>query len=307
MAIHISATQLPYHLKKGVSALYILHGAAPLLIMEAADAIRLAAKAAGYTERTLLHFDAKSDWSGLSLAVGTLSLFGDLRVLDIRIPTGKPGKIGGQTLISLANRLPDSTVTLIILPQLEREQFKSAWFNALSAVGVVVEGNGISLDQLPNWLIQRALLNSLQLSSEAAQWIAVQTEGNLLAAQQELLKLSLLCPAGVVNLATVRDAVLDVARYDIQQFSQALQGGDGVRALKILDSLESEKEALPLIIWQASEVLRMIAKGSIRTKLSLDNIANASCQLAYIDKEFKGVAMGDGWTRLRFFISLITN
>lgn len=307
MAIHISATQLPHHLKKGVSALYVLHGAAPLLIMEAADAIRLAAKTVGYTERTLLQFDAKSDWSGLSLAAGTLSLFGDLRVLDIRIPTGKPGKMGAQALISLASHLPESTVTLIVLPQLEREQFKSAWFNALTAAGVVVEGNSISLDQLPNWLIQRALLNGLQLSSEAAQWIALQTEGNLLAAQQELLKLSLLCPAGVVDLATVRDAVLDVARYDMQQFSQALQSGDGVRALKILDSLESEKEALPLIIWQASEVLRMAIKGSIRTQLSFENIANAAYQLACIDREFKGIAIGDGWTRLRFFISLIAN
>ncbi|MEN9912042.1 MAG: polymerase delta subunit [Pseudomonadota bacterium] len=307
MAIHISATQLPHHLKKGMSALYVLHGAAPLLTMEAADAIRLAAKAAGYTERTLLQFDAKSDWSGLSLAAGTLSLFGDLRVLDIRIPTGKPGKVGAQTLISLANHLPESTVTLIILPQLEREQFKSAWFNALSTVGVVVESNSISLDQLPNWLIQRALLNGLRLSLDAAQWIALQTEGNLLAAQQELLKLSLLCPAGVVDLATVRDAVLDVARYDMQQFSQALQGGDGIRALRILDSLESEKEALPLIIWQASEVLRMVIKGSIRTQLSFENIANAAYQLACIDREFKGIAIGDGWTRLRFFISLIAN
>ncbi|MEY3997122.1 MAG: hypothetical protein RL344_1465 [Pseudomonadota bacterium] len=307
MAIQLSTTQLPHHLKKGVSALYVLHGAAPLLVMEAADAIRLAAKTVGYTERTLLQFDAKSDWGDLSLAAGTLSLFGDLRVLDIRIPTGKPGKIGAQALISLANYLPESTVTLIILPQLEREQFKSAWFNALTAAGVVVEGNSISLDQLPNWLIQRALLNGLQLSSEAAQWIALQTEGNLLAAQQELLKLSLLCPAGIIDLATVRDAVLDVARYDMQQFSQALQVGDGIRALKILDSLESEKEALPLIIWQTSEVLRMLIKNSAQTKLSLDNIANAAYQLAHIDQEFKGVAIGDGWARLRFFISLIAN
>jgi DNA polymerase III subunit delta len=303
--MHLSTTQLSNHLKQGVAQLYVLHGASPLLIMEAADAIRMAAKMAGYTERTLLQLDAKSDWGALSAAAGTFSLFGDLRVLDIRIPTGKPGKLGADALIALANYLPESTVTLITLPQLDREQFKSTWFNALSAVAVVVEAYAVELERLPAWLIERAKLNGLQLSLEAAQWIAQQTEGNLLAAQQELLKLSLLCPAGHVSLAAVQDAVLDVARYDIQQFFQALQLGDAVRALKILDNLESEKEALPLVVWQASEYLRMLAKDAARLKGDAVNLANAAYQLACIDREFKGVAIGDGWARMRFFIALV--
>lgn len=307
MANALNSTQLIQHLKKHLSNLYIVHGSAPLLIMEASDAIRLAAKTAGYTERTLLQFDAKSDWTELFIAANSISLFGDLRILDIRIPTGKPGKIGGESLIALAKQPPQSTVTLIILPQLERDQLRSAWFNALSTAGIVVEAANIALEHLPNWLIQRAKSKHLQLSSEAAQWIALQTEGNLLAAQQELLKLSLLYPEGIIDLAMVREAVLDVARYDIQQFIQAIQIGDGLRALKILDCLESENEALPLIVWQLSEYLRAISKSNSSIVLNTDRFVKIVSQLADIDQAFKGVAHGNAWSKLRMLIFLIIN
>jgi DNA polymerase-3 subunit delta len=301
----LSSAQLPAQLKKGLAPLYVLHGAAPLLVMESADAIRSTAKAAGYSERTLLQFEAKSDWSALAEAAGTLSLFGDLRILDIRIPTGKPGKQGADALIRLAKHLPEDTVTLITLPQLERDQFKAAWFNALTAAGVLVEGRAVPLDQLPAWLTQRAKLSNLQLSPDAANWIAAKTEGNLLAAQQELLKLALLCPAGTVDLAAAQEAVLDVARYDMQQFSAALQTGDAIRAIKILDGLEAEKEALPLILWQASDVLRMAARGSTRARLSVAAIARFAELLATADQQFKGVVSGDAWASLRVCAGLM--
>jgi DNA polymerase III subunit delta len=303
--MHLSASQLPAQLNKGLAPLYVLHGAAPLLVLEASDAIRAATKAAGYTDRTLLQLNAQSDWGALLEAAGTMSLFGDLRVLDVRIPTGKPGKQGADALIRLATHLPEDTVTVVVLPQLERDQLKSSWFSTLSAAAVVVEGRNVPLEQLPAWLIQRAALQHLVLSQEAAQWLAVKTEGNLLAAQQELLKLALLCPAGDVCLDAVQEAVLDVARYDIQQFSQALLVGDAVRALKILDGLAAEKEALPLIVWQASEVLRMVARGSARARLNADDLARSGQQLALVDQQFKGVALGDAWASLRVFARLM--
>ena len=297
--MQLSTAQLPAHLSKGLAPLYVLHGAEPLLIIEAGDAIRAAAKHAGYTERTLLQFEARSDWSALAASANTLSLFGDLRVLDIRLPTGKPGKQGAEALQKLAANLPQDTVTMVTLPQLERDQFKAAWFNALVAAAVLVEGRGVALEQLPAWLTQRGAQQGVALSREVAQWIAQKVEGNLLAGQQELLKLALLCPQGAVSLAAAQDAVLDVARYNSAQFAQALQAGDAPRALKVLDGLQAEDEALPLIVWQAAEVLRTAARGGTRAVLSPSQIAQLGHQLALLDRQFKGVAPGNAWASLR--------
>jgi DNA polymerase III subunit delta len=297
--MQLSSAQLPAHLNKGLAPLYLLHGAEPLLVIEAGDAIRKAAKAAGYTERTLLQLEARSDWGQLAEAAGTMSLFGDLRILDIRLPTGKPGKQGADALQKLAANLPEDTVTVVTLPQLEREQFKTAWFNALLAAAVVVEGRAVPLEQLPAWLKQRAAPQGLNLSNEAAQFIAQKTEGNLLAAMQELLKLALLCPQGQVSLADAQDAVLDVSRFNIQQLSQALLTGDSVRALKVLDGLEAEDEALPLILWQAADALRTAARGGTRATLSHIQLVGLGEQLALLDRQFKGVASGNPWASLR--------
>jgi DNA polymerase-3 subunit delta len=304
--MQISTAQLPAQLVKGLAPLYVLHGAEPLLVIEAADAIRAAAKAAGYSERTLLQFEARSDWSALAEAAGTMSLFGDLRVLDIRLPTGKPGKQGAEALQKLAANLPEDTVTIVTLPQLERDQFKAAWFNALVAASVLVEGRAVPLEQLPTWLSNRAALQGLKLSKEAAQFIAEKTEGNLLAAQQELLKLALLCPEGDVGLDAAQDAVLDVARYNIQQFTQALLAGDAVRAVKVLDGLQAEDEALPIILWQASDVLRTAARAGTRARLSDAQLAQLGSQLALLDRQFKGVATGNAWASLRQCASLLS-
>ncbi len=296
--MQLSTAQLPAQLAKGLAPLYVLHGSEPLLVIEAGDAIRAAARTAGYSERTLLQFEARSDWSQLAAAAGTMSLFGDLRVLDIRLPTGKPGKQGAEALQKLAAHLPEDTVTIITLPQLERDQFKAAWFNALLAAGVLVEGRGVPIEQLPAWLSQRGAQHGIKLSREAAQFIAQKVEGNLLAGQQELLKLALLCPQGEVSLEAAQDAVLDVARYNIAQFSQALLAGDAVRAIKVLDGLQAEDEALPMILWQASEALRTAARGGTRAALSSAQIAQFAHQLALLDRQFKGVATGNAWASL---------
>jgi DNA polymerase III subunit delta len=169
----------------------------------------------------------------------------------------------------------------------------------------VVEGRAVTLEQLPAWLTQRAAAQGLRLASDAATWIAAKTEGNLLAAQQELLKLTLLCPEGDVSLAAAQDAVLDVARYDIAQLSSVLQAGDAVRALKILDGLQAEKEALPLIVWQVADVLRMASRGSTRARLDAAAIAQLAAQLAVLDRQFKGMASGDAWASLRVCVLLL--
>ena len=303
----ITTTQLPAYLAKGLAPLYVLYGAAPLLVIEAADAIRAAARAAGYTERTLLQFEARSDWSELAAQANAQSLFGDLRVLDIRIPGGKPGKQGGDALAKFAANLPTDTVSIVTLPELDFTQMKSAWFNSLIAAGVMVEGRGIERAQLPKWLQQRAASMGLKLADDAAQWVADKVEGNLLAAQQELLKLSLLITDSnrQISLAAAQDAVLDVARYNIDQLSQSLLAGDAVRALRVLDGLRAEDEAMPLILFKLGDVLRQAARGGTRVRLNPDQISELGSVLALTDRQFKGVAAGAPWQSLNRVVGLL--
>ena len=304
----ITTSQLPAYLAKGLAPLYVLYGAAPLLVIEAADAIRAAARAAGYTERTLLAFEARSDWSELAAQANAQSLFGDLRVLDIRIPSGKPGKQGGEALAKFAAHLPSDTVSIITLPELDYTQMKSSWFNSLLAAGLMVEGRGIERAQLPRWLQQRAQSMGLKLADDAANWIADKTEGNLLAANQELQKLSLLCTDGadrVVSLAAAQDAVLDVARYHIDQLSQALLAGDAARAMRVLDGLRAEDEALPLILFKLGDVLRLANRGGTRARLGTAQVAELGSVLALTERQFKGVAAGAPWQSLNRVVTLL--
>ncbi len=308
--MQISTAQLPIQLGKGLAPLYLLHGAEPLLVIEAGDAIRAAAKAKGYSERTLLQFDSRADWGQLAEAAGTLSLFGDLRVLDIRIPSGKPGKQGGDALIKFASRLPEDTVSIVTLPELESAQFKTAWFNALSAAAMMVEGRAIGLSALPVWLQERAKSLRLNLAQDAAQFIAQKVEGNLMAAHQELEKLALLCPDGIVSLSAAQDAVLDVARLNTQQLIAAMSAGRAAQALRAADSVkdqiagENKSGILIPLLWPLAELLKSADSGRLAKRLSEDELTQFAHLNALIDRQAKGVAAGDPWDSLLRIIQI---
>jgi DNA polymerase III subunit delta len=308
--MQLSTAQLPSQLSKGLAPLYVLHGAEPLLIIEAGDAIRAAAKAKGYSERTLLQFEARSDWGQLAEAAGTLSLFGDLRVLDIRIPGGKTGKSGAEALIRFAKHLPEDTVSIVSLPALERDQFKAAWFNALSAAAVMVEGRAIEMPSLPAWLQDRAKKLNLVLAEDASKYIAQKVEGNLLAAFQELQKLVLLCPAGQVSLADAQEAVMDVARLNMQQLIAGMSAGRAVQALRAADSIkdqitgENKNSALIALLWPLAELLKSADSARLTKRFNQDELAQFARLNALIDRQAKGVAVGDPWDSLLKIIRL---
>jgi len=264
--MQVRSDQLAAHLQKGVRPLYTVWGDEPLLAQEAGDAIRAAARAAGCTERQVhtvagAHFD----WSGLLGASMAMSLFSERQLIEIRIPSGKPGKDGSEALQRYCDHLGDDVVTLVQLPRLDRTQQGSAWFVALDAAGVTVRVDPIDRKALPQWIAQRLAQQGQRVEGgDAGQrtlaFFADRIEGNLLAAHQEIQKLGLLYPAGELGFEQIESAVLNVARYDVFKLGEAVLAGQAARALRMLGGLQAEGEAAVLVHWTLAEDIRALKR-----------------------------------------------
>ncbi|MCB1909922.1 MAG: DNA polymerase III subunit delta [Rhodocyclaceae bacterium] len=253
--------QLDAHLEAPLAPLYLLHGDAPLLIEEAADAIRAAARRQGVGEREILISGQGFKWQQLAHASGNMSLFGERKLLDLRIPNGKPGKDGGDALQRMAESLESGgDVVLITLPELDWSARKAAWFTALTRQAVTVELQTPPRERLPAWIAARLGRQQQSAPAEALAFVAELVEGNLLAAHQEIGKLGLLYPPGALTLAQVRDAVLNVARYDVDGLRLAMLDGEPGRCARLLDGLRGEGEAPPLILWTLASDIRVLAR-----------------------------------------------
>ena len=264
--MQVPALQLPTQLQRGLKTLYTLHGDDPLLQQEAADAIRAAARAQGHSERSVftvagVHFD----WSAVMAAGGSLSLFADKQLVEIRIPSGKPGKEGSVALQQIAAGAAgnDSMLTLVLLPRLDAATQKSAWFGALDAHGVTVRIDPVERAQLPGWIAQRLQQQGQRVAAgEPGQrilaFMADRVEGNLLAAHQEIQKLALLYPQGELNFEQVESAVLNVARYDPFKLAEAVLDGQSARVQRMLDGLQAEGEAAVLVHWALADDIRAL-------------------------------------------------
>ncbi|MDE2369793.1 MAG: DNA polymerase III subunit delta [Burkholderiales bacterium] len=265
--MQIKSDQLAGHLERGLKPLYTIHGDEPLLAQEAGDAIRAAARAAGYSERKVYTVSgAHFDWSAVLGAAQAMSLFAERQLIEIRIPSGKPGKEGSEALQRYCERLADDVLTLVQLPRLDFQQQKAAWFTALDAAGVTLRVETIERRALPLWLGQRLARQGQRVAAgEAGQrtlaFFADRVEGNLLAAHQELQKLALLHPPGELSFEQIEDAVLNVARYDLPKLAEAVWSGAAARALRVLDALEGEGEAAVLVHWTLAEDLRALSRG----------------------------------------------
>ena len=266
--MQLALPQLHAHLQKGLRSLYTLHGDEALLVQEAADAIRATARAQGYTERSVhVVSGAHFDWSEVLAAGGSLSLFADRQILEIRIPTGKPGKDGSPMIQQLAQSADgnDSTLTLFILPKLDNATKKGAWFGALDQFGVTLQVESVERAQLPQWIAQRLKLQNQTVAAgqegqACLQFFADRVEGNLLAAHQEIQKLGLLYPEGELSLEQVESAVLNVARYDVFKLSEAVLSGQVARVQRMLDGLQAEGEAAVLVHYTLAEDVRALKR-----------------------------------------------
>lgn len=325
--MNLRPDQLTAHLAKALAPLYVLHGDEPLLVSEAGDAIRAAARAQGYADREILVAGPAFKWDSLHLAAGNLSLFGGNKLVDLRIPTGKPGRDGAEALQRYCAHLGEGVLTLVTLPQLDWATRKAAWFTALVAAGMAIELNAPPLPQLPDWIALRLARQQQRAERAALEFIAVHVEGNLLAAHQEIQKLGLLHPAGELTLAQVEDAVLNVARYDVDKLRAALLTADAPRCARLLDGLKAEGVAAPLVLWALTTEIRALA--SLRAgldhgqplpalfkservfderraqamqrllpKLTSARLRAALQHAARIDRMIKGLARGDQWDEL---------
>jgi DNA polymerase III subunit delta len=262
--MQIRADQLEAHLARGLKPIYTVYGDEPLLAQEAGDAIRAAARATGYAERKVFSVSGSHfDWSGVLGAAQALSLFADRQLIEIRIPSGKPGKDGADALQRYCAQLGDDVLTIVQLPRLDFQQTKAAWFGALDAAGVTLRVEPVERQALPGWIAQRLARQGQRVfSGEAGQrtlaFFADRVEGNLLAAHQELQKLALLYPAGELSFEQVEAAVLDVARYDVFKLGEAVLAGQVARALRMLDGLRAEGESPVLVHWTLAEDIRAL-------------------------------------------------
>ena len=266
--MQLAPSQLSSHLQKGLRSLYVLHGDEPLMQQEAADAIRAAARLQGYTERSVHTVSgAHFDWSEVLAAGGSLSLFADKQIVEVRIPSGKPGKEGSAALQQLAASTQgnDSTLTLVTLPRLDAATRKGAWFGALENFGVSLQIDPIERNALPEWIAQRLQMQGQNVAAgeegqRTLQFFADRVEGNLLAAFQEIQKLGLLYPPGDISQAQVEAAVVNVARYDVFKLSESVLSGQVARVQRMLDGLQAEGEAVVLVHFTLAEDIRALKR-----------------------------------------------
>ena len=262
--MQLAPEQLDAHLAKSPNSLgplYAVTGTEELRALEAADAIRAKAKSAGYTDRKVYSASAYFDWGQIKADLAGMSLFGDKPLIDLCIPTGKPGKDGGAALEEIADlaQRNDGAVLLITFPG-DYQTLKTAWVKKLDAAGVLIESKPVEPAALPGWIGERLARQQQSAAPETLRFIAAKVEGNLIAAHQEIMKLALLHPPGKLSMEAVEAAVLNVARYDVFKLSEAWLTGDLPRFRRMLEGLRGEGEAPPLILWAMTDDIRALAK-----------------------------------------------
>lgn len=324
--MRLTQAQLEPHLKQGLQPIYVLVGDEPLAQRECLDAIRVAATTQGFDERTSLIVERSFNWQQVQNFGQSISLFSSRRLLELNIPSGKPGVEGAKALQALATKtLPDTSV-IIILPTLERDAKNSAWFSALESHAQVITLSEVDATNLPKWIANRLAQQGQHTSIQTLEFLAHQVEGNLLAANQEVQKLSLLYPQGELSDEVVREAVLNVSRYDPFQLGEAVLAGDAERTVRILQGLQDEGETAVAVMNPLMWVLRplvRIKQAEMRganltaamtnariygdkqalvkralTRLSLRQLDAALQKLVDIDKMAKGVMLGDAWLEI---------
>lgn len=318
-----------------LAAAYLIHGEEDLLRLEAIDKIRTGAREQQYSEREVVIIESGFDWSSLLASVQSVGLFADKKLLEIHLPSGKPGKEGAAILQQLAEHLPESTCLMLILPKLERTQIQSKWFASWVKVAQVYEAKAVSQTALPQWIKKRLAEEKLSIDNDALALFAEKVEGNLLAAKQEIDKIVLIHPAGhIVTLPEAQAAVANVARFDVFQLSAAWMSGNSERMVRLLDGLAAESNEPVLLLWVISEdirtLLRLLAaqkqgkplselRQSLRLwgekqtlapvaakRIGVKRLLDALQTCAHIDRQIKGVEDGDAWSDVKHLFLTLT-
>lgn len=255
----LQAGQLTPHLKKSLAPCYLVTGDEHLLVAEALDEIREAARQRGFGMRELHVATAGFDWAHLTASSGNLSLFAEQRIIELRLPTGKPGRTGGQAIVDLVEHAGPETLFIVTAPKLDRGAASSKWAKTIEKKGVNLTIWPVSLRELPGWIAARMRKAGLQPERDVIALIADRVEGNLLAAGQEIEKLRLLLGEGPVSVEDVSNAVANSSRYDVYKLTDAALGGDAARAVRILGGLRSEGVEPVIVMWALTRELRTLS------------------------------------------------
>lgn len=324
--MRLKADQLAGALSKALLPIYWVSGDEPLQVSEAADQIRQAARLAGYGNRELISIDTGHEWPQLSLEADSLSIFAEQKLIDLRLPSGKPGQEGSKVLQAYCQRLPTETILLITSARIESAAQKSQWFQSIDAVGAMIQVWPLQGAELISWLQRRAKHYGLEIDQDALKTLASLIEGNLLAAAQELQKLYILHGQRRITKTMVEDQVGDSARFDVFKLTDALLQGKLNRAVKILNGLKAEGVAAPVILWALSRETRNLIqlryaqqhavhpdnyfrqqpgfeKRKPLLQEALKRLNDAELQrilkfCAQTDQQIKGQLTGDGWESL---------
>jgi DNA polymerase-3 subunit delta len=266
--VKLNPQQLESHVSGGLAPVYLISGDEPLLVDEVLARLRSAAVEQGYTERERHVAERSFDWSELAAGLQNLSLFAERRIIELRLPTGKPGDKGSRFLVEVATNPTPDTVIVVITPSLDKRTQKSKWATSLMKAGAWLPLYSPGAAELPAWIADRLAAVDLRADRDALQLLVSQVEGNLLAAKQEIDKLVLLATDGRITVDTVRTSVADGARFDVFQLGDAALAGNGARAARILYSLEKEGVAAPLVLWSivresiaVADVILMVSGG----------------------------------------------
>jgi DNA polymerase-3 subunit delta len=308
---------------------YLIAGAEHLLVIEAADALRARAKALGYLERDVLDVEASFDWNQLGDAGRSMSLFASHKLIDLRLPTGRPGKEGSAAIVEYCAAPPPDTVLLVTANDWSRKH-EGAWSAAIERVGTLVPVWPLRREELPDWIGTRAASRGLKISVDAIALLADRVEGNLLAAAQEIDKLALLHAGQTLDVVALEASVADDARYDVFRLADAAIGGDAGRALHIVAGLRAEgEELIPLLGWMLTQLrllMRLASASNVDAALRTERIWPQSreglfrralkgsdrlhwerCldQAGRIDRIAKGRGDGDGWREFERLVAAI--
>ena len=324
--MRLEHSHLKSHLEKQLAPLYVLVGDEPLAHSESLDAIRLAARKAGADERTSFIVERNFNWQQIQQFAQALSLFSSMRILEIHIPSGKPGLDGGKVLVEMAQNTIPETTSIVVLPSLERDAKNSTWFSALQRAAVVIELDEIAPSSLPQWISKRLAIQGQSANTATLEFMAHQVEGNLLAAHQEIQKLGLLYSTGELSQEDVNSVVMNVSRYDAFQLGEAVLNGDVERTSRILQGLKDEGEqavaVMNPLIWLLRPLVRikhaeswgeninnamtnariygerqMLTQKAL-SRLSMRQLEAALQKLCDIDRIAKGVMVGNAWLEL---------
>jgi len=321
--MNVRPDQLQTIIAKNIYPVYMVSGDEPLQQMESLDVIREFLKENDYLEREVLDVDAQFDWQRLMDEAASMSLFATRRIVELRLPTAKPGRQGSQMLKEYLSRPPEDTVLLINAGKVDGNAKKSAWYKAVEQGGLVVQCWPVPIEKLSAWLKQRFKMRNMDAEQEVLSYVSQHVEGNLLAADQEIEKLFLLLGPGKINYADVAEAVTSQSRYSVFELADMLLTGNTTRVIKILMGLKAEGIVPVVVNWAIAKDVRLLSQAaadvssadyllkrsgvwqsriaifkSCLARHSQRSFQNMLTRCAYIDASSKGMINSNVWDEI---------